>query len=281
LTDVYLLFTSTSHNLQNVATHSSEGKVRAREAGISAVSHYIATSICFRADINRGSGDVVTFIVSKADIRFVVHKAVITARTSAFRAAFDKEQKTVYDAPIIQLLNEEPETVGSVVYWLYHDSIYVPVDLWMKDNHMAVFPMLAKLWVFADKYNISQLKNDAIDGIMEDYGVKGWKFPFQIIQFIYENTPVGSKLRKLLIHLAIEGLKNEDLTSHMQDLPPQFNLELAQFAMKIAATGVSGGENAQKARLTTQFCVEYHDHTAQEQEGNSRFTQCVERKILV
>ncbi|SMY30241.1 unnamed protein product [Zymoseptoria tritici ST99CH_1A5] len=65
--------------------------------------------------------------------------------------------------------------------------------------------MLSQLWVFGDARAVPLLQNEAIAELVLIASKHERSFPVDIVPYIYENTRLGSPLRRVIIDLVAGG----------------------------------------------------------------------------
>ena len=151
---------------------------------------------------------MVTILVGSAKTPFNVHMDLLCKASPFFKSAFMgsgnfKETST----KSMKLPEDDPATIDRLVQWIYFGSYPVASDAKTKSpNQMkelldASLMQFATLYVTADKYGITELKNHVLDRLyklaIQDQNVVTRNE--HLIAYIYENTIAGSKLRKLLV----------------------------------------------------------------------------------
>lgn len=155
----------------------------------------------FGADILRFRGiPTVTLRVGKENVLFQVHLRVLCDASPVFNAAFHGEFSEA-SSRSMSLPEDDPEAFERLVQWLYTKSydILPSVGEYGGDDKM-IFMRLAKLYVAADKYGIVRLKNDVVDRWYK-FRADHTQLPhvYQAVDYVYENTTSGSKLREIVV----------------------------------------------------------------------------------
>lgn len=81
---------------------------------------------------------------------------------------------------------------------------------------------LIKLYVFADRFDIRELRADALDALI--VGAKGVRGVWHLIdvRYIYMNTPADSMLRKYIVHHAAYCWNFDKPASDYENFPAEF-----------------------------------------------------------
>ena len=90
------------------------------------------------------------------------------------------------------------DAVNRFVEWLY-THCYGLSSTGTADKVHERYMELARLFVFAEKYDVVDLKNDIIDKLFESRAKTAVPPQLPLIRYIYENTPMGSPFRRLLV----------------------------------------------------------------------------------
>lgn len=121
------------------------------------------------------------------------HHGILTLNSAYFEKALDS-QFVEASARTIKLTEYDYQTVACFVYWCYTRRV-MPDD----NGQMPPYRRLARLWVFADAFLVPLLQDQCCDLILRRMG-ESWRAPRpSTINWIYEHTQAGSKLRKCLI----------------------------------------------------------------------------------
>jgi len=124
---------------------------------------------------------------------YSLHKGLLCFYSDYFRAAFNGSFKEATDGKI-ELMDVEPEVFDIFQVWLYSRRLQA-------SQKPALFYMtLAQLWVFGDKHQIPLLQNEVMDEIFARRA-KLSVFHTPLVKLAYEQTPVGSPLRKAVIEM--------------------------------------------------------------------------------
>ncbi|THW56372.1 hypothetical protein D6D20_08756 [Aureobasidium pullulans] len=135
---------------------------------------------------------IVTVVVGSKKKSYSLHKGLLCFYSDYFRAAFNGSFKEATDGKI-ELMEVEPEVFDIFQVWLYSRRLQTSED------SFPSYTTLAQLWVFGDKHQIPLLQNEVMDGIF----AKEAKLVFhtKLVNLAYEQTPVGSPLRKAVIEI--------------------------------------------------------------------------------
>jgi hypothetical protein len=179
-----------------------------------------------------------------------------------------------HEDKVIKLPEDNADVIQRLIFWIYHNQICISeinihweVNTWCRCSCEEALDtpwgLLAQLYVTAQKYQMAQLQNDAIDALLDLS--KQWNLPTSIISWVYENTTKGDNLRKLIFRIARQELERSDLATFCDNLCPQFLFDMTYAATK---TGESGSDvrledNEKLCSIENpqeEFCAEYHQH---------------------
>jgi hypothetical protein len=85
---------------------------------------------------------------------------------------------------------------------------------------------LAELWVLADKMGVPALQDFVLSTILEISKVWG-AAPFSTLPYVYNNTRIGSPLRRLMASLVALSCETHDYSNHSEFFPHAFLIDLA------------------------------------------------------
>lgn len=113
------------------------------------------------------------------------------------------------------------DAVNRFVEWLYtHCYALSSTSNETQERYME----LARLFVFAEKYVVVDLKNDIIDKLF-DIKAKCVNPPqMPLVRYVYENTPMGAPFRQLLVahytwHIGMKWCGHEATPSKLYEIP--------------------------------------------------------------
>ncbi|KAL2072723.1 hypothetical protein VTL71DRAFT_12066 [Oculimacula yallundae] len=186
----------------------------------------------------------VTFLVGPEDYitKFVVHKEFACYHSSVLRAAFASNfvegQTQTY-----RIIDTSPDAFQLFVQWLYTQKLQLhrlrhleasgltdesgeDEEYDMGDEDMS----LAKLWVLADKLAIPKLQNSAMTCILKF--ASGNVIPTLPYHYIYENTGIGSPLRRLVVEQCAHELPHYYIYSCAEYFPRELLLDIFAYTAK-------------------------------------------------
>jgi hypothetical protein len=141
----------------------------------------------------------VTLVVGASKTRYTLHKGLLCFYSDFFRAAFNGSFKEAIEFKL-DLPDTEIDVFEAFQFRLYSQTF--PKNEVTPTDAYPEFPLLARIWVFSDKYQIPLLQNNAIDTILakveEDDDI-----PVQEINLVYRNTLPNSPLRKAFTDIMV------------------------------------------------------------------------------
>ncbi|THY91796.1 hypothetical protein D6C89_05552 [Aureobasidium pullulans] len=162
---------------------------------------------------------IVTVVVGSKKKSYSLHKGLLCFYSDYFRAAFNGSFKEATDGKI-ELMDVEPEVFDIFQVWLYSRRLQAPAD------SVLYFTRLAQLWVFGDKHQVPLLQNEVMDDIFAKRAQLKVFYP-ELVKLAYEQTPVGSPLRKAVIEIVGHCMKlQEESDSALQlSCQPHWSVE--------------------------------------------------------
>lgn len=218
--------------------------------------------LCTADCLHRGLQETITIVVGTGDgqDKYIVPKGIMHGKTNFFTTLFETKPEPGHGTERSWFLSDEaPEVVKCFVYWLCRDRLFMPKELLeIKDSSMnASCGFFAKLWVLAERYEITALKTDVVDALLHRY-LTDEPFRWIIIHFIDENTrEPQSSIRKLLVMLAIFSFSANDLESlkHQGLLPPEFLFDMCRCFLEDLANMIFSN-----VMVSKDHCKDPHKH---------------------
>lgn len=167
----------------------------------------------YLANHDSSPDQMVTFFVGHEETRFLVHKQnacnASPVLNAAFNGNFSEDRTKTYD-----LDDVEPAVFWVFMQFLYSKTLVVschnldPQDDVSNpsDNHFTDCykqnSTMDRLWILADKFLMTKLQNLVVDQIVRTHQDCTWSIhgiTSTDCHRVYNNTPVGSPLRRLLV----------------------------------------------------------------------------------
>ena len=136
----------------------------------------------------------VTILVGENSRPFSVHRDQLCEASSFFKAAFEGAFREGSEMKM-SLPEEEEHTFDLFIQWLYNRSYEISPE--KDDDKGQRFMEPVKLYVLADKYDVTILKSHVITKIFELVNQQS-TIDLSMVAYAYEHTPQDSHLRKLL-----------------------------------------------------------------------------------
>lgn len=137
-----------------------------------------------------------TIYVGDAKNEFHIHQNLLCGASTFFDAAFTSKFKEGSEKKMT-LPEDDPEVFEAFVQWLYHQHYEILAsDLSHEPGRYLTQTM--QLFILADKYGVTHLKNAIIDALVRNAQSKGKPPSRSAIHQIYEFTPPSSGIRVLL-----------------------------------------------------------------------------------
>ncbi|KAL3417585.1 BTB/POZ domain-containing protein [Phlyctema vagabunda] len=192
----------------------------------------------------------------------MVHKSILCEQSEFFSVACKPEWMAAKDQ-VIKLPEDESLLITAMVYWMYHDRIYLSDDIIdvsceFEDHvgtyHLSAMTYFCKLYILGEKYRIQRFKNDILDAIYHRWeGMESYFFPVDLVNYIYQNTTSPDcKLRKILIKIMSHDMDIDIL----RDEGHRFN----SYALRDLALHYIGYDGSDNFSDYSKFCSEYHKH---------------------
>lgn len=137
----------------------------------------------------------VTLLVGKNKTPFYVHINLLCDASSFFKAAFTSQFREGSEKKM-DLPEEDEALFDLFVQWLYHRQYEIPPSPKDKAKNGGRYMQTMKLYVFADKYDISSLRSLIVEKMfaVDKKGV----LTLDAVAYLYENTSPNASMRRLL-----------------------------------------------------------------------------------
>jgi hypothetical protein len=138
-------------------------------------------------------GSVVTLVVGPDKKEFTVHKDLLVFYSDYFRAAFNGSFVEATDRKI-DLFDANQEAFEHFLTWLYTRKLA------SDDEQPLGLIALVDLWLLGDRFQVPMLQNCVMDKIIPQPN-DDTVFELGLVEAAYENTTVGSPLRRVLLEI--------------------------------------------------------------------------------
>lgn len=151
---------------------------------------------------------------------FLVHPAILTARSPFFKAALDGNCKEA-EENIVRLPKDSPEVFGVYMHHVYTGTLAVRTRHFLAGSPSeSECILLAKTYVLSEKLQDVEAKNNALRALMKGMRPIWWAHHRPLANdttvqtttsIIYDGTPQGSPARKLLVDFFTYNAGSDDL----------------------------------------------------------------------
>ena len=111
----------------------------------------------------------------------------------------------------MKLPEDDPETIDWMLQWIYFKAYPFDRKAAKEGDQQAQIALwqLAYLYVAADKYGITALKNDVVNQLFMFADLASYLPDDSVVEYIYNNTTPHSKLRQLIVewHISFVSFK--------------------------------------------------------------------------
>ena len=139
---------------------------------------------------------IATVHVGKYCKTFSIHRALLCHHSAFFRAALSGKSMEAEEMMVV-LDEDDPRLFTLVYHWMYTgdlDSLELP----SRPVH-AVLQDLVKLWAFAGKFGMLQLRNHAID-VFHNHTLESWNLVNpHVISLAYSKKTPNAMLKKFIV----------------------------------------------------------------------------------
>lgn len=145
-----------------------------------------------------GNVNTVALVVGANKTIFHVHEDTLYTASPVFKAAFESKFKEGTDRTM-EMPDEDLDLVEMFVSWLYrntlHDNLF---ELSGPDPEQRMM-QTARLFVFADKYDLEALRLGICEKIFDLAANKENKVPsFAVLEYVYSNTQRKAIIRQII-----------------------------------------------------------------------------------
>lgn len=168
---------------------------------------------------------------------FIIPEGLLIEHSEYFRAACDRKWKDGQSG-VIKISDVEPDTFKDYVFWMYRERIGIgyssPDQQEGFYSHEAapVLEDLTRLWLLADRFGDTKLRNECTDDIL---GVLGAiviendncedAFTPEMIAAIWLSMTEGRPLRHLVLDYYVYYADSGSLESRFAEFPTRFPQE--------------------------------------------------------
>ncbi len=183
----------------------------------------------------------VSLYVGQEKAAFQVHMNLLCTISTFFKAAFSSEFSEAAERSM-HLEEDDVNIFERFVAWLYTKRY--DLSCMGKDQR---YMELAKLYVLADKYDVSRLKNGIIDQLFELHEASCRPPSHHVVTYVYNNSTMKSSFRKLLVGWAAWHI---DFGWFSKESTPECLLEVPEYAADLA---IALGKRLHRPALQSPF----------------------------
>ncbi|KAH0273977.1 hypothetical protein KCU91_g5600, partial [Aureobasidium melanogenum] len=200
----------------------------------------------------------VTLIVGATKEHYILHKDLLCFYSDFFRAAFNGSFKEAAERKI-ELPDTEVDVFEAFQVWLYTQKMPKNENTSSGKVHLE-WPILIKLWIFGDKYQIPLLQNIVMDNSFDKVEMDA-ETPLYWIRLAYENTTPNSPLRKAITDImAYRAIMHKSEATTRTCLSDTVYWPIQACLDVIAAMERGWVSNAPRKVLPTRDQCYYHVH---------------------
>ncbi|KAK5729748.1 hypothetical protein LTR17_011714 [Elasticomyces elasticus] len=201
------------------------------------------------------TSEIVYLDVGKPDQikRFALHESIVRPASDFVNMALSRDWKEARER-VIPLSEDEPETFTIYQTWLYTHIVDAHA-LKSSTNSCDVYQRLFKCYILAEKLLDAVFKDCVMDAILNTLQANPL-FDANLSNLVYENTPEGSPLRRLLCEIyvwcATERWLAEDVVT--EEVHPTLMTDFMKMQM-----GFFRGQRPEQVPFLGHACG-YHAH---------------------
>ena len=193
-----------------------------------------------------------TVLVGSDKKSFHIHKALLSSKSTYFRAAFEGSFKEA-EEKTLHLVDEDPDYFACYTLWIYNQPLEnITSDIERKPS----LDDYCHLFVLADKLGSEPLQNLVMDIIHEyasDDGQSG--LDPRTVNFVWASTMPGSQLRAILIDF-LAWQQDLDKSPELVEAEPEFLFEV----LKICSRRLPWRLVDEVGPFEKDKCQTYHTH---------------------
>lgn len=141
---------------------------------------------------------IISIKVGPENTTFGIHRGLLCHHSSYFDRALNGGFKEAVEGEVI-LADEDPTIFTRFNEWLYTGAILLGK---IETERDIPYPVLVKLYIFAEKRGVVRLQNRVTDFIIRKNKISQ-SFPNSCIRFAWTNTADSSPLHRLLVDLYV------------------------------------------------------------------------------
>ncbi|KAK4579965.1 hypothetical protein LTR86_000167 [Recurvomyces mirabilis] len=198
------------------------------------------------------SQEYLTIVVGSKNSHFTVNNALIVSRSTFFKTATSKRWADGRPKHIT-LADDNPDQ--------FRDYLQVLRDNALDPQQHWTFVQTGLIYVLADKLGDSRTTNICIDFIIKDLEIDDAVPGDQFINFVYEHTLPGSKLRKLCVDYYIHEANTVGMDREPERLPARFWHDIVVESHELRNNhGLGYVDDIFRDRVVERDGCTYHQH---------------------
>ena len=195
----------------------------------------------------------VTILVGEDSTPFFIHRDQLCEASSFFKAAFQGDFLEGSEMRM-SLPEEEEHTFDLFIQWLYNQGYEISPKKDEAEGERFMEPV--RLYIFADKYDVTDLKIHVITKLFA-LGSQKWTPSLATVAYAYEHTPHNSRLRKLLAdwwacRVDLPWFRLEETQEWLKEHPEVASAVISSFANTVS-------RKTQKNLFRVDTVEEYED----------------------
>lgn len=220
-------------------------------------------------------GDEVEILVGSKEDRFVVHRAILTARSSFFKAACSDTWNSNNEA--LKLPEDEPK-----IFQLYLEYVYETSNAGIIEGSSDNMADRTKIYVLADKLGDIKSMNAIIDDFLLDSDLYKDLPSERSVRVAFKQTTESSPLRRLLVDYYVHEAHRTSWNKELLKMPRAF-LEAVLMQQRLLQDEYRDATIRETFKLKVSERVDCyyhkHDETCPSRKClKSRLTQAFERQ---
>jgi hypothetical protein len=167
----------------------------------------------------------ISILVDTEEEKFVIHNAFICPKSKFFRAACSERCR---ESKVIRLPEVSVDDFPLYAHWVYNSTIDVEVEGVEETQDNCL-----RMYILGDVFDDYRLRNAAMELLIDSIESIAQPSP-DTVWDVYERTPTGSPLRKLLVDWRIgsSGKERDKFAVEVESYPAEFVQELAVALMR-------------------------------------------------
>lgn len=185
--------------------------------------------------------------VGPDEVPFAVQKDFLCHKSSYYRQYFEDKARTSDLEYVVTLPEVTPEVFGLVQNFLYTGRLLTSID------SLPGYELLIATWKLGHRLGIDGLCDEVLEAMAECRGLTQSIPATPLLVQVWNDTPEGSSIRKLLLSWAAEYIRSSESRSEFsKSLPQEVLSELVVAMSHLDSAPVIQINNAQEPNGNTQ-----------------------------